>query len=102
MPSMSSRMSAVNGWSRRGADGAEISRMGNRQAADARYVTAFRHNTSCEPDMAMPRPLSAGPKMIPMLVVPCSNALAAVNCGRDTMKGTDEESVGTNIAVAVP
>ena len=102
MPSMSSRMSVMNGWSGRAAGGAEISRMGNKHAADARYVIALRHSTSCEPDMAMPRPLSAGPMMIPMLVVLCNKAFAAVNCVRDTMKGTDEESVGTNIAVAIP
>ena len=40
--------------------------------------------------------------MMPMLVVLWSNALAATNRGRSTKKGTDEDRVGTNIAVAMP
>ena len=40
--------------------------------------------------------------MMPMLVVLWSIALAATKRGRSTRNGTDEDRVGTNIAVAMP
>ena len=38
----------------------------------------------------------------PRLVVLCRSAFAAVNCGRATIKGTADDSVGTKTAVATP
>src|SRR6185437_1809138 len=72
-----------------------------RHAADIKYVAALRHKTSCDPYAAMPRPLSAGPKTMPRLVVPWRSALAAVNCVLGTNAGMAAVRAGPNTAVAI-
>lgn len=74
--------------------------MGTKQAAEIRYVNAFRQSTSWELKAAMPNPLNAGPKMMPKLVVICSSALAEVYCDGGTNDGTAAVSAGPNTAVA--
>src|ERR1043165_2269525 len=48
----------------------------------------------------MPKPLSAGPKIMPRLVVICSNAFADVYCEGTTSDGTAAVNAGPNTAVA--